>query len=68
MSSAVTVHEDGTVAFAPAALSIPIIASVKDLPLGIRYGNQVPDARWYVTKRARALGCADRLPPQWSQA
>lgn len=68
MSSVVIVNEDGTVDFAPCALSIPIIASVKDLPLGIRYGNQVPDARWYVVKRAKALGEAKRLPLEWSQS
>lgn len=50
-----------------AAACMPVIACAKDLSLGIRFGNQVPDARWYVMKRAQALGCADRIPAQWSQ-
>jgi hypothetical protein len=48
------------------ALSIPLIQSKADLSLGIRYGNEVPDSRWYVIKRAEALGASASLPASWS--
>ena len=51
-----------------AALCIPTITCREDLLMGIRYGDQVPDARWYVSKRAHALGAAGYLPTQWSEA
>lgn len=46
-----------------AALSIPVINCSADLPLGFRYGEAVPDSRWYVAKRARALGAS--VPVGW---
>lgn len=48
------------------AYSLPAITCREDLLLGVRYGNQVPSARWYVSKRARALGAAEYLPAGWS--
>lgn len=48
-----------------AALSIPTISCREDLLMGIRYGNQVPSAQWYVTKRAHALGAAAYIPTHW---
>ncbi len=50
-----------------AALCMPTIATAQDLSLGIRYGAQAPDARWYVMKRADALGMTDRIPVGWSK-
>jgi 2'-5' RNA ligase len=47
------------------ALCIPTINCREDLPLGIRYGNQVPSAQWYITKRAHALGAAAYIPTHW---
>lgn len=49
------------------ALSIPTISCREDLLLGVRYGDQVPAARWYISKRAHALGAANYLPAQWSE-
>jgi len=46
-----------------AALSIPVISCASDLALGFRYGEAVPDSRWYVAKRARALGVS--VPAGW---
>lgn len=48
-----------------AALSIPAIHSPDDLPVGIQYAEQNPDARWYVHKRACAFQVKERIPPQW---
>jgi hypothetical protein len=55
----------GEVSIASAA--VPTISSAQDLPLGINYGSQVPSSRWYVMKRAAALGMSDRIPAQWSR-
>lgn len=48
-------------------LMVPV-ASSADLDVGIRVAQQYPAGRWYVTKRARALGLEHRLPTQWSVA
>jgi 2'-5' RNA ligase len=48
-------------------LMVPV-ASSADLDLGIRVANQHPGGRWYVTKRARALGLEHRLPTEWGAA
>jgi hypothetical protein len=40
----------------------PAIACEEDLDLGIRYANAHPEARWYVTKRARALAASGADP------
>lgn len=45
-----------------AALCIPEIQCVKDIPLGIRYAANNPEARWYVNKRAEALGAGELIP------
>jgi hypothetical protein len=50
-----------------ASLSVPTIACASDLTRGITYGSQVPSSRWYVMKRAAALGLSDRIPLQWSR-
>lgn len=53
-------------AIAASGVSIPQIASEEDLDLGIRYANAHPEARWYVTKRARALAASARIPEHWN--
>lgn len=57
-----------TAAVAASGVSIPMVASAEDLDLGIRYGNAHPEARWYVTKRARALAASARIPAHWNVA
>lgn len=46
--------------------SIPVVASVADLDLGVRFAQAHPAARWYVTKRAHALSAGHLLPPEWA--
>ena len=48
-----------------AGVSIPVINGPEDLDLGLRYASAHPDARWYVAKRARALGHAHVIPQDW---
>lgn len=48
-----------------AAYSLPTITCREDLLLGVRYAREVPDAQWYVTKRARALEAVEYLPASW---
>lgn len=55
-------------AIAASGVSIPQISSIEDLDLGIRFANAHPDARWYVTKRARALTASARIPAHWNVA
>lgn len=54
---------DVVVAAGPA---IPSINSEDDLDLAIRFGQNNPAARWYITKRADALGQRSRVPASWS--
>ena len=44
------------------------ISSAADLDLGIRVAQHNPAGRWYVTKRAAALGLQHRLPESWGAA
>jgi hypothetical protein len=53
-------------AIAASGVSIPAIGTEEDLDLGIRYANNHPEARWYVTKRARALAASARIPAHWN--
>lgn len=46
-------------------VNIPIIATAEDIDLGIRYGSTHPESRWYVAKRAKALGVQDQIPEDW---
>lgn len=48
-------------------LLVPV-ASSADLDMGIRVAQQYPAGRWYVTKRAHALGLSHRLPSEWKVA
>lgn len=57
-----------TAAIAASGIQIPSIERVEDLDLGVRYANTHPQARWYVTKRARALEASGRIPAHWNVA
>lgn len=46
--------------------TIPIIASAADLPGAIRHAERNPQSRWYVAKRAAALGVGERIPADWA--
>jgi hypothetical protein len=59
---------DTAAAIAASGVSIPSITCEEDLDLGIRYANAHPEARWYVTKRARALAASARIPTHWNVA
>ena len=45
-----------------ASLSIPTIASARDLPAAIEFAQTHPEFQWYVARRAKALGVGDELP------
>lgn len=45
---------------------IPMVASVEDLDLAIRYAHTHPETRWYVAKRAQALEASARIPAEWT--
>jgi hypothetical protein len=61
-----SVDVETAAAIAASGISIPQIASEEDLDLGIRYANSHPEARWYVSKRARALAASARIPAHWN--
>jgi len=45
-----------------ASLSIPTIASARDLPAAIEFAQTHPDFQWYVERRARSLGIEEGFP------
>lgn len=45
---------------------IPMIASASDVPNAVRYAQRNPGSRWYVARRAQALGVPDAAPAEWS--
>lgn len=47
---------------------VPVVASISELPDAITYANDRPNCRWYVAKRAVALGAADQVPAEWGEA
>ncbi len=47
-------------------LTIPIVSSADDLDMAIKYGDTHPAARWYIAKRAVALGVPERVPADWA--
>lgn len=49
------------------AVCLPEISCEQDLDLGLRYASAHAEARWYVMKRAVALGAGERIPNQWSR-
>ena len=52
----------GTTMLASAPIVAPIIASLEDLPTAIEYATDNEGARWYTSKRAKALGHTEALP------
>jgi 2'-5' RNA ligase len=48
-----------------AACPIPPIECLADLSVGMHYASENPSARWYVAKRAQALGAEQRIPESW---
>lgn len=45
---------------------IPPVETVDDFPLALNFAETHPAARWYVEKRAAALGLRERIPSQWA--
>lgn len=52
-------------ALTAAGISLPEINRPEDLSLAVRFASAHPQARWYVVKRAHALGAADQVPAGW---
>jgi len=48
-----------------AGANIPSVNQIEDLPVAIRYAITHPESRWYVIKRATALGELDKIPQEW---
>jgi hypothetical protein len=46
----------------------PIITSTADLTAAVGFAQDNPEARWYVVKRAQALGADRRIPAAWLSA
>lgn len=44
---------------------IPIIASAEDVPGAVRHAQRNKDSRWYVARRAEALGVPHHVPAEW---
>ncbi len=53
---------------AASGAAIPIIAMAADLPLAVRLASTHPEIRWYVAKRAKALGVPVDIPSSWGVA
>lgn len=49
---------------AAGGLVVPV-HTLEDLDVGIMVANLRPEGRWYIARRARALGAAGRIPAQW---
>jgi hypothetical protein len=47
---------------------VPIVASVAELPDAIKYADDRPSSRWFVSRRAIALDAADQIPESWGEA
>lgn len=54
-----------TLPTASSAASIPLVASAADLPTAVRYAREHIAARWYVARRAAALGEPGAVPAVW---
>lgn len=46
-------------------VAIPVIASADDVDVAVKVAQNNPSARWYVAKRAKALGVSERVPADW---
>jgi hypothetical protein len=53
-------------AMAASGAAIPQVNRIEDLDLAVRYANVHPAARWYVTKRAKALAASAHIPAHWN--
>lgn len=47
---------------------VPVVASVAELPDAIKFAEDRPSSRWYVSRRAIALDAADQIPSEWGEA
>jgi hypothetical protein len=47
---------------------IPVVASAAELPDAIKYAQKHPENRWYVARRAAAVGAPEQIPPEWGEA
>jgi hypothetical protein len=45
-----------------ASLTVPTIASVRDLPTAVEFAESHPEFQWYVERRSRALGLEMEFP------
>lgn len=45
--------------------NVPVIVAAADLPAAIRIAERNKSSRWYVARRAQALGFADVIPAHW---
>lgn len=50
---------------AAAGSQIPLIASAGDIPAAIDVARLYPEMRWYVARRAKALGSGHLIPAGW---
>lgn len=59
--------EDGELTAAAVGGSdmVPPVTCLQDLDLAIQHAHDTPTARWYVAKRAAALGATERVPQAW---
>lgn len=44
---------------------IPLVASIDDLPSAIEHGEQNPNHRWFIMRRATILKAYDQIPQHW---
>lgn len=44
---------------------IPPVLAAADLPEAVEFASRYPHSRWYVKKRAEALGESDMIPEEW---
>lgn len=58
--------EDGDEVLAAAGDVVLPVRTLEDLDVGIMMANLRPEGRWYVSRRARALGAVDRIPAGWA--
>jgi hypothetical protein len=47
---------------------VPVVASAEELSAAVKYAEQHPSARWYVSRRAVALGTPEAVPATWGEA
>ena len=45
--------------------TIPIVASARDVPGAVRFANKNVRSRWYVARKAQALGVGHLVPESW---